>query len=150
MIRILYEFAKTRDEIRDSLDSKSDIYITHLFKIFFMRDYRKDDLNHWCREVGDFYKKVDRFKGSKKFPSYKFIYDNILGDHEDIFDNIFILNQEYLRNEYNFDIYEDDIDNIFKFIQEYTQWLARELSTKGVVLRDTCVTKLKELLEKRK
>lgn len=144
MVTYIYELARSRDDVKYKLYSKSNKFIEHLFKVYFMPN--NDSFDKWCKEISNYYKQIDRFKGHKKFPKSNFIYNNIFGNSEDVFDNIFIVNQEYLKDEYNVTISDNTIDDIYTFIKEYTKWLSEKLSKDGVALKDDCKEKILELL----
>lgn len=145
----LVEFAKSRKDILRDLQDKSKEYLNHLILIFLTK--KSNDFNHWTHEVRDFYPEISKLKGSNKYPQEKDIYNNIFGNVEDIWDNIWITSIEYLdykEKDYHIkDIIEngskDMSERCHTFIKNYTRWLAHELSTKGYVLYKEVEDKIK-------
>lgn len=148
MIRILYEFADSKNDIKDFLRRNDENYLIHLAKIFFMRD--RQELSHWKDEVYSFYSRVKKTKNKNKYPDPKFIYFNIYGKDEDspksIIENVY----DKLDMDYSIKI-NKSYGNIFlKFVREYTKWLSQNLSDNGYVSRSDVRSKIDELLSKYK
>lgn len=98
---------------------------------------------HWRKEVWEKFYSVDRFKGSNKLPDAQFILKNSWEVHKNNLDTYlkFAIGKE---EDYKprLDIDQNQFHNI---VQEYFQWLANVLSTKGFVDTNSVRAELDEL-----
>lgn len=146
MIKLL-EFAHDKKSVGLKLMDNQDVLIEHLFKIYFLRDLRRYDVNHWMDEIYNFYNRIRKLKGTNKYPKSNFIYYYIFGGIEDIFDNIFENEISNIEYKYKVDIINPNKVDIFYFVKDYVEWLSYKLSNDGRVSISDVHDKLKELLE---
>lgn len=142
-------FAELRKEVERKLSEHTDVVIEHLMKCYLMPNHSA--LIHWKQEIATQINRVDKLKNGKKFPSAKQIYNWTYGKKQDLVTDIrwFSGLVQDVCDEYNLILENDPLDfqsEFDKLCQNYFEWLANELSVRGLVPRSEIYTKLDALL----
>lgn len=147
MILNLNEYAYKKRQLEDKLYSNTEQIIEHLFKLYLLPNHSAR--NHWKQEIYSFLHSIDKLKGSNKRPTPAQIYTWTFGNKEDTIDNYFVkvmidtINYQYKENiKLNINVVKN---NILFVCRSYFKWLAKELSTKGIVSPQQIYKKLDEL-----
>ena len=150
-MRLLIELAQSLKDIARDLQSISRSFQEHLIKLYIWRDV-EETANYWKREISNFITEIVRVKGSKKFPSKKFIYDKIFGEWEDVFIDYLPKRLENILSNYSsmpqVDVKAIKANELLSFVKEYCNWLSTNLSRDGIISSAEARNKLDELLEK--
>lgn len=135
-------FALNKREIRSDLRAAADVVIEHLIKIFLYP--RLQEQNHWKQEIAAALKKVPRLKSSNKFPDASFIVDSSWMVWEDQFDRFVEVIKEEMKE------MPESINNniLYDAIDEYFQWLSKELSKYGSVMSNNIYNEIDYLQNK--
>ena len=96
---------------------------------------------HWKQEVFGFLPRIKKLKNTKKFPTVKFILKG-LQTSNDMIGNLIYQVKHIEKDLSPIDISETDA---LKAIEGYQNWIAQELSTKGLVIPDDVYAKLTEV-----
>lgn len=139
----IYAMSVSRKDLASEIETNTRIIFEHIAKLYYFQN-DKDDINHWRGEVYSYFNQIKRLKGSNKFPSADFIFNNTYEVNTDsiqiCMDDVY---EDYSVNhvptrEYN--IY--DYTNIVK---DYYEWLSTILSQRGRVSRNSVYAKLESL-----
>lgn len=136
----LNEFAYDRHKIEDMLVNKSPEIVEHLIKIYLYPD--DVNTNHWKDEIYSFINRVPKIKFNNKFPSSKFIYEKTYGVWWDTIPNMI----KKVVSEYGDYHINYNIGDILDFCSRYFNWLSRELSSNGLILKKNVYSTIDELL----
>lgn len=140
-LNIINELARGKAEITNKIDNISDEIIDHLILCLLYND--RQELNHWTREIHGLLYKIDKVKGSNKYPSYKKLRKWWFAGFEDtLMDNLDV-RIDRIMNEYG--QVEYDKNKIYNSIINYFEWLLQRLSEKGSVYQSEVSTKIDEL-----
>ena len=123
-------FAENKKDLHSYLSNRADVVIEHLIKIFLYPNAQ--EYNHWKQEVAAVLKKVPKLKNSNKLPSASFIVDSSWMVWEDQFDRFVEVVKEEMKE------LSENINNdtLYDAIDEYFEWLSKELSKYGSVVSD--------------
>lgn len=143
-MRILKEYAMPLDRIGISLNLISDRLIEHLLKIFYYRN-SLGSLRHWVSEVYAFVHTVPKTKKTNKPPKKKFIYKNLWGYKEDIFESVHKMLIRSFSTRYGH-ITLDPRAKIF--CEEYIEWLSDHLSVTNEVSLEEISDHLRYLIRR--
>ena len=146
------ECAMERSEQANKLYAHTEQIVEHLIKIIAMPDHTA--VNHWKQEIASQIIKVNKLKGSKRFPTekeiYKWTYEK---DKDSLKDMTYISN--FIKGEWRTYNYQGDFKNINKIAHniqyvcdEYFKWLANTLSKFGIVFKPDIYEELNYLLSK--
>ena len=117
----------------------ADKVVEHLMKLIqFPQAQAK---NHWADEIHAFCHRVHRLKGSNKYPSFKFIYNEI-SSYNDILHSYITYARDTEPDEYFYDVPEHEC---LPTIDEYEKWLADMLSRYGEVTQQQVKQELAKL-----
>lgn len=134
-------FATRRSDIAAAIEENTRELITHLIKLWIFSDV--EDCDHWKQEVYNFLHRVPRLKGSKKFPSKKFILNNTIEINRS---NISALLRIVITDYGDCYTQQQKLYPTMELrIDFYFEWLADELSRYGQVARNDVYAKLSEL-----
>lgn len=126
-IRSMSEY---QSKIYDNLVSASNQVNMHLIRLLLYPDSRFVD--HWMHEIWSFLYRVDKLKGSNKYPKAKFI-RNALAVHNDTVENYIAVVKDL---ESELEPADVNIEDVIKLIEQYQAWIAEQLSKQGVVLQN--------------
>lgn len=129
-----------RSKIYDNLVAASEQVDLHIIKL--MMYPKSDSYDHWIHEIWSFLHKVDRLRGTHKYPKYKFIY-HALSVHNDIVDNLMKL---VVSEEGKSPQVQCSESSVLRVLTDYQSWASNELSSSGILLPDSVRSKLEELL----
>lgn len=118
------EYAMPLEKIGMDLRAKTDMLIEHLLKIFYYRD-TTGDYSHWVSEIYAFVHTIPKTKKTNRPPKEKFIYKNLWGYKEDIFETVHKMLIRSFNVRYGF-ISLDPRAKVF--CEEYIGWLSESLS----------------------
>lgn len=133
--------SENRKDIHRELANKSGQLTDHLIKIFLFES--SNNINHWIDEVYSFVNRCPKFAHNNKYPDKRFI-SKALNIYLDNLPNIC----ESIQKDYPNYIVKRSYEEVSIMINEYIDWLACQLSTKGVVARTDVVSKLSEMITK--
>lgn len=131
-----------KKDVAASLEQITRKLMEHLIKLYMYPDVWH--ASHWRQEVHTLLHQVSRFKGSKKFPSSKFILDNTININKDLIKVMY----EDIEADYSDEngasrrVYSKELVYV---VYEYFEWVAKELSSRGQVFRKAVYAKLEEL-----
>ena len=137
MVKLLYtEYAMQKDKIKNKLIDNTEPIIEHLLKLYLMPEHSAT--NHWKQEIANFINKVGNLKGTNKFPKFKQIYDWTYGSYQDVITIPNYLDKMIQTIIYDYDLeisydIRDVVKDFNKICETYFTWLAKELSSCGVV-----------------
>ena len=140
-LHILNELARGKAEITNKIDTISDEIIEHLILCLLYSDNEKVKL--WKKEIHSLLYKIEKIKGSNKYPSYKKLRKWWFAGFEDtLMDN---LDVRIDRIMYEFGQVKYNQDKIYKAIISYFEWLLQNLSERGSVYLNEVSFKIDEL-----
>lgn len=138
MKRLIYAMSFDRRTLLNRLIKNLDPLMDHLIKLYLFPN--TDYTNHWRKEVWNFLNRTPKMPNNK-FPSYKFIYQAISGELDITEQLMYLVLDEYSKHTpTRFDAVE-----LESKLDEYFQWLAEKLSTKGVVQSSEVYEELEKL-----
>lgn len=137
MFKYIRSMAESQSRIHDKLADASDQINLHIAKLVLFGD--SEYASHWKQEIFAFLHRVDRLKGSKKWPKEKMIM-RALSTHDDTAEQYMML---ALDDESSLaaspTVTVSDIERAFL---RYHAWLARELSANGMIKRSDTYAEL--------
>lgn len=122
MKRYVYAMSKSKSELGDFFESRTEVIIEHLIKLYLYP--RSRDVEHWRREVANHSSQSFTLKGSHKLPSASFILKNTIQVHRRFIPNYI----KCILEEYGSSRYSND-DTLVNRIEQYFNWMADQLST---------------------
>lgn len=139
MYRYIKAMSDSRKEIRLQLKRQSGEITEHLIKLMLYPNAQ--ERNHWKHEIYAFVHSVPKVKGINKFPSESFIFESLTI----YLDNVPGLMWHVKREESDL-VPEDANPNLVEsIVQDYMEWLAKQLSKYGTVESADVFAKLDEL-----
>ena len=129
-------------EIYRKLTSASEQIDKHIVRLLIFPNCRYE--KHWKDEIFAFLSDINKLKGKNKWPKAKFIKD-ALAVHNDILQSYIYFVTDV---ESQFTPVNVELDVIESAVEDYQDWIAAELSTKGYVRLSEVHTKLDEILKK--
>lgn len=123
--------------LRREIERDGENVCIHLLKLGMYPDHLSAD--HWTQEVYTFFNHIQRVKGKNKFPSASFIFDNTWNSFSDC------VEMWASGLQFDYGLSGVDVSDISFKIEQYFEWLAISLSSRGSVPRDSVYQKLKEL-----
>ena len=148
---IINELAMEKAEQEKRLYAHTEQVIEHIIKIVCMPNHSA--LNHWKQEIASQIVKVNKLKGSKRYPTekeiYKWTYDK---ERDSIQDITYISN--FIKGEWRTYNYKGNVkqipllaNNIDYICDNYFKWLANKLSRFGTVFKPDIYDELNFLLK---
>lgn len=131
--------SEAQSKIYDKITAQSREIVKHIIKLILYPDCSYID--HWQHEIYSFLNYVPKLKSSNKLPKEKFI-SECLKVNNDCLDNCI---WQVMDEEYELDAVSVDIQLIEEVVNNYQNWLAHELATKGAVAPRQVKAKLSEL-----
>lgn len=113
-----------REKVRDKIIAASEKIIEHIVKLLYYPD--SSDCDHWKEEIYSFLPRVYKLKGSKKYPSKKFIFEALSG-HDDAIETF----TNPVINQYGDPQIDVSDSNLVSAIQSYQIYLSEVLSAQG-------------------
>lgn len=145
----LFEIAYHKKKAIESIRSTAWKRIEHLVKIFLYYSVRKNDIEHWIKEIVNWSNKSPVLKGNKRLKEQDLI--KILWDEpKDNFSSSEIRNfwvKEFQNNGYPEVWYNES--SLQQYLKEFHIWLSQELS-KGNISSCDIHDKILELVKKYK
>lgn len=140
MFKFIVAMAESQSRIYDKLVDASDQINLHLAKLVLFSD--SEYVPHWKKEIFAFLHRVDRLKGSKKWPKEKMIM-RALSTHDDTAEQYMMLAMDD-ESELAVSgiITVSDIERAFF---SYHAWLAKELSINGMITRSSAYEELNNI-----
>ena len=148
MVRLIKEFANSRnDEIRKLKDVR-EILREHLMCIYYWRD--TDCKNHWEGEIFSFLPIMSKLKMNHKYLSKKLIYENLFTDFaETFYMDIHTYVEKLMYKEKGLPtIYDLDEKNLYKFLDDFYTEISDILADIGSVRKDVVYKIIEKLLKK--
>lgn len=109
-----------------------------------------DNYNHWKTEVGGFFEKLPRVKGTNKFPTEKQLHKWIIDDTiEEIEDSINYLVRRTEQDE-KVSISKYDSKVLQNYLIDFWNWLANYLADGNEVMPNDIYSEIDELVNKYK
>ena len=141
MYKLILGISEYQNKIYDKLTTASEHIDEHIIKLLYYSD--SSYVEHWKAEIFAFLHKIDKLKGRNKWPKSKFIKE-ALSTHNDMLHEYGLLVKEEeseLAPRYISD------DTILLAVNDYQNWLAEQLSIKGIVLHSEVCAKLDEIIK---
>lgn len=136
-------FARTRRQTAAKLDAVSEQIWLHLLKIFM---YPQSEAQaRWKHELWALLFRVDKLKGSNKFPSAAFILAHTWDEIEDSFYSVIPLIEEDMGISQAIDPFKGAL---YDAVRDYFLWLAQALSSRGLISASECNEKVEALRTK--
>lgn len=133
--------SETQSKVYDSITSHVAEMNKHIIKLLLYPDCRY--VSHWQHEIYSFLNSVPKLKNSNKFPKANFIL-KALSIYDDMLD-AFI--EPVIDDEPNLEPRAVLVETIQHVVQSYHEWLASELSSRGVISQNLIRHKLAELVD---
>jgi hypothetical protein len=145
------------ENIEQSIFRNSEILLICLFRLFYFR-YKKTFFKDSVVSIYNCFHDLPYIKSSKgyfyRMPSED-IYSLLWNSNKDIFDLLHDIKiKEYFDcekhrslNDINY-IYRKNKNSLFKFIDDYYEWLSKELSSVGKISKSNVQNKIQEILIK--
>ena len=148
MVRLIKEFANSRNDEIYKLKNIREILREHLMCIYFWRD--TDCKNHWEGEIFAFLPIMDKLKGAHKLLPEKVIYENLFTDWaESYHNNINVYIDKLMIKEKGMPkIKNKDVHNLYNFLEDFYRKVCHILATKGNVDKNTLYNIIEILLRK--
>lgn len=141
--------AFSQTHIAQNLYAKMNITIEHL--LYIVLDPNSPTVHHWCSEICAFIGEVDKLSSTKKFPSEKQIYEWTYGRKQDLVTDEAYMNKLIKRTakKENLTVVNttSEISEKLDYVcTKYFHWLAKELSTVGIVDEDEVEEKIRQFV----
>lgn len=148
MVRIIKEFANSRNDEIYKLKNIRETLREHLMCIYYWRD--TDCKNHWEGEIFAFLPIMYKLKGTHKLLSEKIIYENLFTDWAESYNNnINVYIHKLMMKEKNMPkIKKTDINNLYNFLEEFYKKICHILATKGSIDKEPLYNIIETLLRK--
>lgn len=147
-LQMYRELADKRKDIKISLRNSENQRRENLIQIFIWRN--TTTIEHWCDELYAACSEINLFKSNKKYPSAKFILQEIWLCWEDTYyDKINKWVKDVERKE-DIKALNFSKENLYNFIKDYHIWLSENLSNRGFIELSNVEEKIKSLLNKYK
>ena len=146
-MRRLQEMSENKVQIRQDIVNVEDKIIEHLLKCFLYKN-TMNNLKHWEGEIYSFLHRVPKLKNTKKYPSYKLLYNFTIERIYDDIDNIINLTISNLEFKNYPKVNNINKENLGKAILEYYDWLIEKLSKNGGIVFSSVCNKIDELISK--
>ena len=148
MIRILEsikELAYNRGYVINCLRNLSKNRYEHLLKLYFYRDSRPNEFNHWCKEVANYSQMANSRIKIKLKDLINYLWDEPKDDYDEKRVRIKLDNFEYdgYPKTINF-----NYENLYNYLKEFNIWVANQLNDDYEVRKLDVVNKINELLNK--
>jgi len=139
MKRYIYAMSTNKQDLGFQLFSVALPLSEHLTKLYLFSDV--DCRLHWKKEIWNFAHQLPKLKNSKKLPKSSFVFDK-LSAYTDVSDSLI----KSMCEEYKDYIPSSvDANELETMLNQYFQWLAKELSTNGKVSSNQVYSKLEEI-----
>lgn len=145
IIESLKELAYDRGYVINKLRDSSDNRYEHLLKLYFYRDTKPNEVNHWCKEVAN-YSQISNSRTKIKLKDLiKYLWNEPKDDYSEKDINIILDNFEYegypktMRFNYK---------NVYNYLKEFNVWVAEKMNNEEKIRHLDVVNKVKELLNK--
>ena len=146
ILKLYNKFADSRNDIKISLRNSEKQRRDNLIMIFIWR--YTSTVNHWITELYGSCDEISKLKSNNKYPKYEFILQHLWRYWEDCYyDKINKWLKDIERKE-NKLIPKFSKDNLYKFMEDYHNWLAKQLSNRGYIELEDVKIKVYELLNK--
>lgn len=129
--RLLKEMAEGLSDIKRKLNNSSEQIRENLMQIFLWRN--TTTVNHWTGELYAICHTVSKCKNNGKYPKYSVILQEIWGCWEDSYFDKLGKYVETLEYKENMTAPMFNSVALYQFMQSYCDWLARSLSSEGIV-----------------
>lgn len=139
MFRMILAMSADLKSVKDDIRRAVNQIDKHIIKLALYPNVGAKD--HWRAEIYSFLSDVPKLKGSNKFPKQNVIRSE-LATYEDTFDTWVPVIK---KNNKNLTPANISVEDILSCAMEYHDWLAFELSTKGIVSVEDVFNKLEEL-----
>lgn len=133
--------SEAQSKIYDRLTTLSWKMDEHIVKLLLLPDCQ--EANHWKREIVRFLYHMDRLKGKNKYPSAKFI-KKCISTHNDTAEAMLQLVSSELKDANKRPISEEDV---VYALDTYQNWLAEELSSRGIIDFDEAYAVLDRIVD---
>ena len=132
--------SEAQSKVYDNIASHSAEMNKHIMKLLFYPDSQY--VSHWQHEIYSFLNSVPKLKNNNKFPKVDLIL-KALSIYDDMIDAFIepVQDEESELTPCNI-----PLPKIESAIQKYHNWIATELSSKGVVSQSAIRSKLTELV----
>lgn len=128
--------AFSQTQVAQNLCSKMNVTLEHL--LYIVLAPTSPTVHHWCSEICAFIGQTDKLSSTKRFPKEKQIYDWTYGRKQDLVQDekyMAILIRKAARKEsLDVTLTTSEIqDRLDALCVRYFSWLAKELSSVGIV-----------------
>ena len=131
MVRLIREFANSRQMEINKLINTKDNLREHLMRVYYWRNtiYK----NHWCDEIFVFIPIMNKLKGTHKHLSESTIYEYLFTDWAETYLNdINIYVDKLMVKEKGLPrIVDKDVSNLYDFLNNFYKQISHILATKG-------------------
>ena len=129
MYRYIKAMSEERRTIHNRLVDRSDVINEHIIKLLLFPD--SSDRDHWKQEIVNALPRIQKMKGTNKFPSASFIQEGLSTFNDSVSSYIRTIEDDY-RTLSPVPVGQRDI---VRALQWYQSYLAKELSKNGSILR---------------
>lgn len=139
MFKYIKAMSYDRQKIQQDLRNVAKPLTDHLIKLYLFPNSQYE--NHWRKEIWGFLNRVPKARNNNKFPSARFIFDEISG-YCDMSEQLMYL----MIDEYSPSLIPERLDSIElqSILEDYLRWIADSLSQFGVVRSSEVYAKLDE------